>query len=215
MLEKVSLFSTLPPSARDAIYERFVIKMFPRHTVLINEGDESDTFFLLMAGRVKVYLADSQNHEVIITQQGEGFYFGELAYIGNLPRSASVMTLEMCRVATMPGAEFMEILRKYPDVAIQLIRELAHRLKDTTKTLRAFALLDVYGRLTRLLLEMSVEDETGGFVIHDRPTQQTMSRMVGASREMVGRILRELSSGGYIAIEGKNLRILRPFPAGW
>ncbi len=214
MLDKVTLFASLSPDARAAISERFTAKMFARHTVLITEGDESDTFFALIQGKVKVYLADDQGREIIITQQGEGFYFGELASMGNLPRSASVMTLETCRVAMISGTEFMKILREYPDVAIQLIRELAHRLKDTTNSLRSFALLDVYGRVTQLLRELAV-DEGDVLVVHDRPTQQTMAKMVGASREMVGRILRELTTGGYIALDGKRLKILRSFPAGW
>ncbi|MGF1529105.1 MAG: Crp/Fnr family transcriptional regulator [Candidatus Competibacterales bacterium] len=215
MFENVPLFDGLGPDALEQIATRFTIRAFPKNAIVINEGDESDSFYVVVAGKVKVFLADEDGREVIITLRGEGFYFGELAYVAQLPRSASVMTMEASRLAVISGGDFMTLLKEYPDIAVNLIRELAHRLQATTVNLRAFALMDVYGRLTKLLRDMAVEGEGGKLIVEEKPTQQTMAKMVGASREMVGRILRELTVGGYISTEGKRLIIHRSLPAGW
>jgi CRP/FNR family cyclic AMP-dependent transcriptional regulator len=130
------------------------------------------------------------------------------------PRSASVMTLEPTRFLVVPKEDFKEFVTKSPEFALHLILKLIKRVRALTNDVKSLALLDVYGRVARMLLDLAVERD-GTLVIENKPTQQEMANRVGASREMISRILGDLSSGGYIEVERDRITIARALPRAW
>jgi len=190
-----------------------VVKAFPRQAVIVNQGDETDSLYVILSGRVKIFLSDDSGKEVVLGTQGPGEYFGEIVLDGG-PRSASVMTLEPSRFAIVPKRKFREFLRAYPGFSVHLIENLIRRTRALTDSVESLALMDVYGRVARLLLELAVEEE-GRLVVNERLTQQEIANRVGASREMVSKIFKDLSNGGYITVEGRRIAINKVPPRHW
>lgn len=191
-----------------------VSRSYSKNTILVNEGDQSEMFYIILTGKVKVYVSDEKGKEVLLNMAGPGEYFGELAIIDDAPRSASVMTLEACQMAVVSRAQFERCLAEHPGFAMGLIRTLVKRVRSLTDQVKGLALLDVYGRVAHTLLNLATEQQ-GKLVIEQRLTHQEIANMVGASREMVSRILKDLSTGGYIRIEDKKMVIPRQLPASW
>jgi len=197
-----------------AISSLAVTRSFPKNTLVICEGDRSDSLYLILSGKVKVFLSDEEGKEVTLNMQSEGEYFGELAILDEAPRSASVMTTEETKLAILSKSAFDKCMEEQPAMALTVMRGLARRLRELTENVRSLALMDVYGRVARLLLEMAEESDDKK-VIKQRLTQRDIASMVGASREMVSRILRDLSVGGYITVENKIITINERLPAAW
>jgi CRP/FNR family cyclic AMP-dependent transcriptional regulator len=196
-----------------AMARRAVIRAFPKNTVVVTEGDRTDTLHIIVSGRVKIYVSDEKGKEIVLNHAGPGEYFGELV-LDEGPRAASVMTLEPSRFLVVPKQDLREFVAHSPDFALHLIRKLIRRVRVLTGDVKSLALLDVYGRVARMLLELAVERD-GALVIEERPTQQEMANRVGASREMISKILGDLASGGYIAVERDRIRIARALPRAW
>jgi CRP/FNR family transcriptional regulator, cyclic AMP receptor protein len=189
------------------------VRTYPKNTVFITEGDSSDSVFVVLTGKVKVFISDTEGHEMILDTQGPGEYVGEMALDGN-PRSASVMTLEPSTFAVVAREPIREAIRKNPDFALDMISKIIDRARLATNSVKDLALLDVYGRVARLLLNMAVEKD-GKLQIPDKLTQQEIAERVGASRDMVSRIFRDLTAGGYITVENRFITINKKPPARW
>jgi len=190
-----------------------VTRTFPKNTVVVSEGDRTDSLYIVVSGRVKVYVSDEKGKEIVLSESGPGEYFGEMV-LDEGPRSASVMTIEPTQFLVVPKEDFKEFVAKSPEFALHLIRKLIRRVRALTNDVKSLALMDVYGRVARMLLDLAVEHD-GTLVVENRPTQQEMADRVGASREMVNEILRDLTEGGYIAIEPDRITIARTLPAAW
>jgi len=214
LLNTIALFAGLTDVEMKAVSSTVVTRKFPKNTLVICEGDSSDSLYVVLSGKVKVFLSDEDGKEVTLNMQGEGEYFGELAILDEAPRSASVMTVEETKLAVLSKLAFDKCMEQHPSIALTVMRGMARRLRDLTENVRSLALMDVYGRVARLLLEMS-EDAGGQQVISQRLTQRDIASMVGASREMVSRILRDLSIGGYISIKNKIITIENHLPSAW
>jgi CRP/FNR family cyclic AMP-dependent transcriptional regulator len=211
-----------PSSAQlSAIQDAFVKKLaslgrlrtYPKNTVFITEGDSSDTVFVVLTGKVKVFVADTEGHEMILDTYGPGDYVGEMALDGN-PRSASCMTLEPTSFSVVARDPILEAIRANPVFALDMIAKVIDRARLATDNVKHLALLDVYGRVARLLLNMAVESD-GKLAIPDKLTQQEIAERVGASRDMVSRIFRDLTQGGYITVENRMITINKKPPARW
>jgi CRP/FNR family transcriptional regulator, cyclic AMP receptor protein len=189
-------------------------RAYAKHTIVVSEGDRSDMFYVLLEGQVKVFVSDERGKEVLLNIQGPGSYFGEIAIIDEAPRSASVMTLEPCRVAVVSRQEFARCIAEHPAFTMGLIRCLVGRVRALTDQVKDLALQDVYGRIARTLSSLAVEQD-GARVIPQRLTHQDIANRVGASREMVSRILKDLGTGGYIRVENRKIVLCRPLPANW
>lgn len=213
-LSNIALFSGFSDADMTAISGMTVTRSFPKNTLVICEGDQSDSLYLILSGKVKVFLSDEEGKEVTLNIQKNGEYFGELAILDEAPRSASVMTVEETKLAILSRSAFDKCMEEHPTMALTIMRGLARRLRELTENVRSLALMDVYGRVARLLLEMA-EDSDDKKVIKQRLTQRDIASMVGASREMVSRILRDLSIGGYITVENKIITINERLPAAW
>lgn len=211
----VGLFTELTAQDLALIAEHGVKRIYVKGTIVLSEGDESDCLYLINEGRVKVYASDDQGKEVILSLEGPGEYFGELALIDRKPRSASVLTMEDTWLTMVCRAEFEKCLSEHPQLAFKLMRPLVDRIRFLTRNVKSLALLDVYGRVARALLNLA-QEENGIGIIRQRLTHQDIANMVGASREMVSRIMKDLVVGGYIKI-GKNKVIEIPgkLPQGY
>ena len=189
------------------------VRTYPKNTVFITEGDSSDSVFVILSGRVKVFISDTEGHEMILDTQGPGEYVGEMALDGK-PRSASVMTLEPSTFSVVGREPIREAIKRNPDFALDMINRIIDRARIATSSVKDLALLDVYGRVARLLLNMAV-DQGGKLLIPEKLTQQEIAERVGASRDMVSRIFRDLTSGGYISVENRIITINKKPPARW
>jgi CRP/FNR family cyclic AMP-dependent transcriptional regulator len=189
------------------------VRSFPKHAIIINEGDESNSVFIILAGRVKVFSSDESGREIVFNDFGPGEYIGEMSLDGR-PRSASVMALEPSTFSVLDRGEFRGAIAANPDIALQIISTLIARTRIATTSVKNLALLDVYGRVARLLLDLA-EDKGGVLVIPEKLTQQDIGDRVGASRDMVSRIFKDLVAGGYIRIDHKIITILRKPPERW
>lgn len=190
-----------------------VTRSYPKNTIIVSEGDATDSLYVIVAGRIKVFVSDDAGHEVTLAVQGPGEYFGEMV-LDHGPRSASVMTLEPSRFLIVPKANFREFVAKNPAFALSLVEKLIQVARSLTERVKDLALMDVYGRVARLLLELA-EERDGRLVIAERLTQQEMANRVGASREMVSRILKDLSTGGYITQSRDAIVLHRKPPLRW
>ena len=205
------------PAAQDdfvrTLAEHGIARNYPKGAIIITEGDPSDSLYVILAGRVKVYLSDGAGHEVVLAVHRAGTYVGEMAF-DDAPRSASVMTLEPCTLSVLSGKQFKDFVVAKPEAAVHLIRNLIHRARVASESIRNLALLDVYGRVARLLLDLAQEKD-GRLVIDQPYTQQELAQRVGCSREMVSRIFKDLVAGGYIKLEGRRISIEHPLPKRW
>lgn len=190
-----------------------VIRTFPKNTVLINEGDQADSIFIIIAGRVRVYSSNTQGREFVIGFQGPGEYVGEMTLDGS-PRSASVNTVEPTTCAVVSRARVQEFLLAYPTFAEHLIRKLIHRVRVTTENVKSLALTDVYGRLARLLETLAPPGE-GDRMVPERLTQQDIADRVGASRDMISKLLKDLVAGGYLSVNERRITLHKKLPSGW
>ncbi|MCE9638603.1 MAG: Crp/Fnr family transcriptional regulator [Betaproteobacteria bacterium] len=183
---------------------------FQKNTVVVNEGDQSNSIFIILSGRVKVFLRNADGREMLINVLGPREYFGEMV-IDEGPRSASVATLETSRFMIITKTDFKALVAADSDFALKLINRLMQRVRALTDNIRSLALLDVYGRVARLLLELATEQD-GRLVVAEKLTQQDIAERVGASREMISRVFKDLITGGYISIEHKHITINRDLP---
>ena len=190
-----------------------VARSYPKNAIVVSEGDKTDSLYIILEGRVKAFVSDGEGHEMILSTQGPGEYFGEMV-LDEGPRSASIVTLEVSRFLVVQKSEFRQFVVSNPAFAFSLIEKLIGRARALTASVKSLALMDVYGRVARLLLDLA-EDGEGGLVIPQRLTQQDIASRVGASREMVSRILKDLSTGGYLTQSSAGIVLHRKPPENW
>jgi CRP/FNR family cyclic AMP-dependent transcriptional regulator len=177
----------LPKALLDEIAKAATVRTFPKHAVIVTESDATDNIYVMLAGKARVYVSDEKGREVVLNQLGPGEYFGEITIDGG-PRSASVMALEECRCALIRGTELTAFIEHSPGFALHVAKKLAHRVRELTDNVRSLALMDVYGRVARLLLELA-ETKDGQLVITEPLTHKEIASRVGASRKEEGRLV--------------------------
>lgn len=214
MLENVPLFSGLSNEALAEVEQHGSIKTYRKNTIIINQGDKTDSLYVILSGSVKVFISGDDGREAVLNHQGQGEYFGDLALIDKQPRVASVITSESSKFMIITRADFMQCLSTNPDIALNLIRPMTSRIRMLAQNVSSLALLDVYGRVARTLLQEAAKNDQGDMVT-EKLTQQEIADMVGASRAMVSRILKDLKVGGYISTDKKRITIHQQLPARW
>jgi CRP/FNR family cyclic AMP-dependent transcriptional regulator len=208
--ERDALF---PESFVQALVARGTARSFPKGAIIVHEGEHSDSLYVILSGTVKVYLADDSGKELMLNTQGPGEYFGEMI-LDDGPRSASVMTLEPCRMAVVSRDQFRQVLAEDVDGTVALVRSLIHRVRELTKTAGTLGLLDVYGRVVKLLTDLAVPVD-GRMTIPYKLTQQDIASRIGCGREMVSRISKDLKAGGYLSNDDGHIVILKKPPKAW
>ena len=206
-------FAPLGEETLRAIAASGVVRTFPRNTILIHEGDQGDSLYILLSGRVKVYASNEAGKEVVINFHGPGEYVGEMSLMGEV-RSASMITLEPTTCAIVPRTQFRDFILAHPEFALHLIEKLIERCRNATENVKSLALSDCYGRLVRLLTSLAREQD-GRMVVPEKLTQQDIAERIGASRDMVSRLMKDLVGGGYLAVDERTITILKKPPPGW
>jgi CRP/FNR family transcriptional regulator, cyclic AMP receptor protein len=192
-------------------------RRYVKGVLILQEGDVGDTLFVLLQGRVKVFATDEEGREITYGSYAAGEYFGEMSLDGG-PRSASVITLEPCECAVLTQTSLRQYVREHPDFAFELIDRVIARARTATHAMRDMALLDVYGRLVRLLESLALNAQgTLDYprAITQKLTHQDMASRVGASREMISRLLKDLEHGGFIEMAQRQIVLMKKLPAKW
>jgi len=204
LLHNVPLFAGLDEAQLGVLVRTVVRKSFRRNVNIIGAGDPTDSLYIIIDGRVKVMMCDEQGREVILSILGRGEFFGEMGLLDDSPRSASVVTLEPCELLSISKIDFKRSLAENFDLSLMVMRGLVKRLREADSKIGSLALMDVYGRVARLLLEMA-EDVDGEKIVVKKVSKQDIAKMIGASREMVSRVMKDLQLGGYIEVRGRSL----------
>ncbi|MGE5337180.1 MAG: Crp/Fnr family transcriptional regulator [Gemmatimonadota bacterium] len=191
-----------------------VARRYPAGAHIIKEGDKGDTLFVILSGKVRVYVSDRDGREMVLDFHGPGDYIGEMALDGK-PRSASVIAVEPTTCSVVTRETLRSAIAANPDVAMSLISTLIERARIATDNVKNLALMDVYGRVARLLLSIAEEQPDGKLVVPERMTQQDIAERVGASRDMVSRIFKDLTAGGYVTVADRRITIHRRPPPRW
>src|SRR5947208_9647851 len=178
-------------------------KFYPRGSVILFENDPGDSLFVVRQGRVKVVLIGEDGREVILGVLGVGEHFGELSLIDDRPRSAHVIAMEDSSLFVLRREDFRGRVEASPSVAWSLLTELSRRLRRADEKIGGLVLLDVPGRIARLLLDLA--DETGSEIVEKPLTHQTIAQMIGASRETVSRAMKEFQDAGLITVERRRI----------
>jgi CRP/FNR family transcriptional regulator, cyclic AMP receptor protein len=199
LLHSIPMFAGVPDEQLEPIMRMAVHRKVPRHTVIVRAGDSTESLYVIVNGSAKVLNSDAEGREVILTLLGPGEFFGEMGLIDGSPRSADVVANETCELLVIAKAEFKQGLADNFDLCLNIMKSLVRRLREADRKIESLALMDVYGRVAKLLLEFSVL-EGGVRVIRRKLTKQDIAKMIGASREMVSRVMKDLEGSGYIRV---------------
>ncbi|NBS59056.1 MAG: Crp/Fnr family transcriptional regulator [Betaproteobacteria bacterium] len=198
------MFASFPDESLRLLATLVTRKSVTRGTTIMVAGDPTDSLYIVISGRLKVMLSDAEGKEVILAILGSGEYFGEMGLIDDAPRSASVVSIESCELLCVAKREFKRCLAENFEMSMAVMRGLVKRLRDADRKINSLALLDVYGRVARLLIDMS-EEVDGQKVVTKRLPKQDIAKMIGASREMVSRVMKDLQLGGFIEMRGSTI----------
>ena len=196
-LRRVPLLSSLSEAQIDLLAAGSVRRNYPRGRTIVAEGEPSQSLYILLSGRAKVQRSDSEGKEVILAILGAGEFFGEMSLIDDAPRSASVITIEASDFMAINKDSFKSMMMQSTEVCLAVMKGLVKRLREADKKIETLALLDVYGRVARTLLDMA-EEIDGTKIIRHKVSRQDMAKVVGASREMVSRVMKDLEERGVI-----------------
>ena len=189
-------------------------RRYRKGTLLIQEGDQGDTLFIIHSGKLRVFSAGDNDREITYGVYGPGEYLGEMSLDGG-PRSASVITVEASVCTVVARRTLERYVGERPEFAFELLAKVIRRARSATHSARQLALNDVYGRLKALLQGLAQTQADGSQRALDRITHQEMANRLGCSREMVSRLMKDLERGGYLAVEGSQFVLMKPLPQRW
>ena len=207
-----TLLATLSPEALQAAAQRFTVRRYPKGAILVTEGDRLEFFSIVLAGKAKFFWRDDEGRQVDVAIVGPGEDFAAQA-IGAEPMITSIIAIEDLRLASTPVPEFERLLLRHPQLALAYLKRVIFLFRRSMLGRKAFSMEDVYGRVTQLLVASAVE--TDGVLVTERLTHAEIGQRVGATREMVGRVLRDLARGGYIRSDRGRIAVLRTLPRRW
>ena len=198
LLRRVPLFSLLTVAQAEVISGAVIKRRFKRGEALVEQGQKSNALFILLTGSARVMTSDSRGREVILATLAQGDYLGEMSIIDNEPHSATVRAEVQTDVLMLGRSEFARCLTENASMSLVVMRGLVKRLRHADRKIESLALLDVYGRVAHALLDFAVADAQGQLLIRDKISRQDLAKMVGASREMVSRVMKDLEERGFI-----------------
>ena len=211
--EPVDPFASLSPSLR-TLAERGVVKSFRKGHRLIEEGDTSDTIYIITKGRLRVFGSGENGREITYGTYGAGEYHGEMSLDGG-PRSSSVQALEAVECVQVTRQTLLAHITDHPEFALELIAKVIRRARAATVSTKQLALNDAYGRLVLLLNMLAEAQPDGTRLIRERLTHQEIANRLGCSREMVSRLTKDLEMGGYLRVTEQGISLPRVLPARW
>ena len=204
-LREIPLFSQLREGDLAVLAQVTHERSYPKNSMILFASDPGDALYVILSGQVKVVLGAADGREVILSIRSQGEFFGEMSLIDDEPRSAHVISMEDSRLLVLRRTDFTRCLREIPDIATGLLRAMCKRLRQADNMIGSFVLLDVPGRVARLLLEMA--DRNDGVHIIQRVTHHMIAEMIGASRETVSRTMRDFVSQNVIEVTRKTVTI--------
>ncbi len=213
-LELIQLFSGISSNVIDKLSSLMKEVTVKKNTLVITQGDTSRSLFIISTGRLKVFANDEYGNQTIFTFLSEGDFFGELSLLDSAPRSASVMAVDDCKLLTLSHQNFTNILEEHSEISQPLFTALTMRIRQMDETICDLTSRDTYGRLAQTLYR-EVKKQEDDSLVTKRLTHQDLAEMIGSSREMVSRILKDLRIGEYISIDQKQITILRKLPRHW
>jgi len=196
-LRMLPMFESLTDDQLKPIASAATLRAVPRNGEVLHAGDHTDNIYLILTGSLEVLVSDEEGREVILSMLGPGEFFGEMGAIDDHPRSATVQAVESSELVVITKADFRRCLADNFDVSLYIMRSLVKRLRTADRSIESLALMDVYGRVARLLLEKA-EIQNGRKVVTRKISRQDIGKMIGASREMVSRVMKELQEKGLI-----------------
>ena len=205
ILKTVPLFSLFSDHQLAALFPAIQHRSYPRHSFMLRAGEKSDALYIILSGRAKIVIDDGEGREVTLTTIGPSEFFGEMSLIDEKPRSASVEALEPCEVLYISKPAFMSCLKDNFDAAMLILKRVVGRLREADRKIASLALMDVHGRVARLIMDLA--KEANGTWIVDTGSEE-MARMVGASREMVSRVLKDMRDSGLIRRDKRKIIVL-------
>ena len=200
LLRRVPLFALLTESQAQQIADTVIKRRFKRGDRIVEQGLKSNALYIILSGRARVLASDTRGREVILATLQPGDYIGEMSLIDNEPHSATVRAEVQTDVLMLGRSEFARCMPESSSMAYAVMRVLVQRLRHSVRNIESLALMDVYGRLARVLLENAQRDANGSLVIHDKISRLDLAKMVGASREMVTRVMKDLEQRGFVTV---------------
>ena len=198
LIRRVPLFALLTAGQAEAVADAVSKRRFKRGEVIVEQGEKSNTLFIILTGRTRVVTSDKRGREVILATLQPGDYIGEMSLIDNEPHSATVRAEVQTDMLTLGRAEFARCLPENSSMSYAIMKGLVQRLRQADRKIESLALMDVYGRVARSLLEFAVDDGAGNLKVRDKISRQDLAKMVGASREMVSRVMKDLEERGFV-----------------
>ena len=214
LLKRVSFFEGLDAVMLSELSSCLKPMDFPKDALVVSQDDPGDTMFIIERGRVKVVLYGETGREMILSMFRAGDVVGEMSLLDGQPRSANVIAVEESRLLSLSRRDFADLLKSQPAIALNVLEEMSIRLRRADDIIGNLALLDVYGRVARVLVHMAEregENTDEGIVIRERPTQQDLASMIGTSRETVSRVLSEFQRRGFLSMQGKKILLSHGF----
>lgn len=209
LIRRVPLFSMLTASQAESVADAVVKRRFKRGEAIVEQGKKSNALSIILTGRARVVTTDTRGREVILATMHPGDYVGEMSLIDNEPHSATVRAEIQTDALILGQLEFARCLPENSSMAYAVLKGLVQRLRHADRKIESLALMDVYGRVARALLEFASEDGEGNAVIRDKVSRQDLAKMVGASREMVSRVMKDLEERGFIETRGDSSLLVR------
>lgn len=207
-------FSGFPDAELERLESSSAVRKFKKNTLLVNIGDDSHAAYLLLRGTANAFTDDEDGNEFIVNSFTSGDCFGELGVLDDLPRTANVVTTSECECLVIPKVELMRVIESDPSVTLTVLKSLVARIRGMTEDVSCLALMDVYGRIARVLNSESVQGDDG-LMKTGRMTHQELANKVGSSREMVSKILKDLKTGGYINSVDHCIVLEKKLPDRW
>ncbi len=210
VLKSFPLFSDLSDEDLSDIEKIVKKKKYTKNEIILYQFDPGDSLYIISRGKVKVVLFSKDGKEVLLSNLGPGEFFGEMSLLDGLPRSASVVAIEDSEVIIVNRRDFLELIRNHPEIAMRILTEMSKRLRSADQKIGSLILMDVYGRVARVLVELAEKEGkriNNDIVIETKLRQQDIANMVGASRETISRVLKDFVQNGFITIDGKKIII--------
>jgi CRP/FNR family transcriptional regulator/CRP/FNR family cyclic AMP-dependent transcriptional regulator len=208
LLRAVPIFSELTDQDITSLARHAIRRRYPKDAVIFFENEEGDFFFMILEGRIKVTILGDDGREVILSMLGQGDFFGEMALLDNEPRSATAIAVEESELLSLHRNDFQAVLSDNRSIMGALIRILTARLRRANHQISTLALLDVYGRVARVIVDMAREEGKrlkDGRIAFRRATHQEIANRIGTTRETVTRMLKDLERQGLIQMQGREM----------
>ena len=209
LIRRVPLFSTLTQAQADSVADAVVKKRFKRGECIVEQGQKSNMLAIVLTGRARVVTTDARGREVILAPMNPSDYAGEMSLIDNQPHSATVRAEVQTDVLILARVEFARCLSENTSMAYAVMKGLVQRLRHADRKIESLALVDVYGRVARALLEFAKPDANDQLVIRERVSRQDVAKMIGASREMVSRVMKDLEDRGFIELREDGVTVIK------